>query len=63
MTPSEVLALCIEKNVQVVDLRFMDFPGLWQHFTIPVSGLDEDTFEDGLGSIAEGVMMLRVGLQ
>jgi glutamine synthetase len=27
----------------------MDFPGLWQHFTIPVSGLDEDVFEDGLG--------------
>jgi glutamine synthetase len=25
------------------------FPGLWQHFTIPVSKLDEDTFEDGLG--------------
>ena len=27
----------------------MDFPGLWQHFTIPVSKLDEDVFEDGLG--------------
>jgi glutamine synthetase len=27
----------------------MDFPGLWQHFTIPVGKLDEDTFEDGLG--------------
>jgi len=27
----------------------MDFPGLWQHFTIPVARLDEDVFEDGLG--------------
>jgi len=27
----------------------MDFPGLWQHFTIPVSKLDEDVFEEGLG--------------
>ena len=27
----------------------MDFPGLWQHFTIPVSKLDEDVFENGLG--------------
>ena len=27
----------------------MDFPGLWQHFTIPASTLDEDVFEDGLG--------------
>ncbi len=49
MTPREVLALCREKDVKAVDLRFMDFPGLWQHFTIPVSKLDEDTFEDGLG--------------
>jgi glutamine synthetase len=27
----------------------MDFPGLWQHFTIPAGALDEDVFEDGLG--------------
>ncbi|MHC4405089.1 MAG: type I glutamate--ammonia ligase [Planctomycetota bacterium] len=49
MTPKEVLALCREKDVKAVDLRFMDFPGLWQHFTIPVGSLDEDVFEDGLG--------------
>ena len=49
MTPKEVLALCREKDVKSVDLRFMDFPGLWQHFTIPVDKLDEDVFEDGLG--------------
>jgi len=49
MTPKEVLALCREKNVRAVDLRFMDFPGLWQHFTIPVDKLTEDLFEDGLG--------------
>ena len=49
MKPKEVLALCREKDVKAVDLRFMDFPGLWQHFTIPVNKLDEDVFEDGLG--------------
>jgi glutamine synthetase len=49
MKPQEVLALCREKNVKAVDLRFMDFPGLWQHFTIPVNKLDTDVFEDGLG--------------
>ena len=27
----------------------MDFPGLWQHFTIPVKKLDEDVFEEGIG--------------
>src|SRR6187399_3047041 len=49
MKPKEVLALCREKDVRSVDLRFMDFPGLWQHFTIPVSKLEESVFEDGLG--------------
>ena len=49
MTPKEVLAMCREKGVKAVDLRFMDFPGLWQHFTIPVATLDEEVFEDGVG--------------
>jgi glutamine synthetase len=49
VTPKEVLALCREKDVKAVDLRFMDFPGLWQHTTIPVRHLTEDVFEDGLG--------------
>ncbi|MCA9223966.1 MAG: type I glutamate--ammonia ligase, partial [Planctomycetales bacterium] len=49
MTPREVLAMCRENDVKAVDLRFMDFPGLWQHFTIPVNKLEEDLFEDGLG--------------
>ena len=49
MKPKEVLALCREKDVKAVDLRFMDFPGLWQHFTIPVNKLEEDVFENGLG--------------
>jgi glutamine synthetase len=49
MTPKEVLALCRERDVKAVDLRFMDFPGLWQHFTIPVNKLEEEVFEEGLG--------------
>lgn len=49
MTPKEVLALCREKDVKAVDFRFTDFLGLWQHFTIPVEQLGENTFEDGLG--------------
>ncbi|MEZ6140165.1 MAG: type I glutamate--ammonia ligase [Zavarzinella sp.] len=48
MTPRELLAYIREKEVKAIDLRFMDFPGQWQHFTIPAESLDEDTFEDGL---------------
>ena len=49
MTPKEVLALCREKDVKAIDFRFCDFLGTWQHFTVPASKLEEDTFEDGLG--------------
>ncbi len=49
MTPAKVLDMIKEKGAKVVDLRFMDFPGIWQHFTIPISELDESTFEDGFG--------------
>ena len=48
-TPAEVLKLMREENVQIVDLRFMDFPGIWQHFSVPATVIDEGTFEDGLG--------------
>lgn len=49
MTPKEVLALIREKEVKAIDLRFMDFPGIAQHFTVPAKGFEESTFEDGLG--------------
>jgi glutamine synthetase len=49
VTPKEVLALIREKDVKAIDLRFMDFPGLWQHFSIPADALGEATFEEGLG--------------
>ncbi len=48
-TPTEVLALVEKEKVEVIDLRFMDFPGLWQHFSIPARELDEGAFEAGLG--------------
>ena len=47
--PQEVLKLCKEKQVQFIDLRFMDFPGLWQHTTCPISELTLESFEHGFG--------------
>ena len=55
MTPREILAFIREKEVRAVDLRFMDFPGQWQHFTIPAENLTEATFEDGLGFNGSGI--------
>ncbi len=48
-SPKEILALIKEQGVKVVDLRFMDFPGLWQHFSVPVREITEDVFTEGLG--------------
>ena len=49
MTPSEVIAFAKEKGIRIVDVKFTDLPGMWQHFSMPVSELDEGAFEDGLG--------------
>ena len=49
MTPSEVVALAKENNVKVVDLKFMDLPGMWQHFSLMVDELSEDLFTEGIG--------------
>ncbi|MBW2201688.1 MAG: hypothetical protein JRF71_12780, partial [Deltaproteobacteria bacterium] len=46
MTPEEVLKFAKENGAKVVDLRFMDFPGIWQHFTVPISELEVSSFED-----------------
>lgn len=49
MTPSEVVALAKENDIKIVDLKFMDLPGMWQHFSIMVDELTEDLFEEGIG--------------
>jgi glutamine synthetase len=47
--PSDVLAFAKDKGAQFVDLRFIDLPGLKQHFTMPISELTESGFEAGYG--------------
>ena len=44
MNPKDVLSLIKEKAVQAVDLRFVDLPGLWQHFTISTKEFSADVF-------------------
>ncbi|MEI7698858.1 MAG: type I glutamate--ammonia ligase [Planctomycetia bacterium] len=47
LSPREVLALCRQREIQAIDLRFTDFCGSKRHFTIPASLLTEDSFEQG----------------
>ncbi len=49
MTPQKVLEYAKKNNAKMVDLRFMDFPGLWQHFSVPINKLELSIFEEGLG--------------
>jgi len=49
MTPAQVLEMAKANGAKVVDVRFLDFPGMWQHITFPIGQLDESSFEDGFG--------------
>ena len=49
MKPKEVLAFAKANKVEIVDLKFVDLPGLWQHFSISTSELNEDLFAHGIG--------------
>jgi glutamine synthetase len=49
MTPKEVVKFAKDQKAVCVDLKFMDFLGTWQHFTMPMSEFDEALFEEGSG--------------
>ena len=49
MTPKEVLAFAKKNGAKMVDFKFMDFIGTWQHFSNPISELGESDFEAGYG--------------
>jgi glutamine synthetase len=47
--PAHVLAMAQEHGVRMVDFKFTDLPGTWQHVSLSINGLDADAFEEGLG--------------
>jgi len=49
MSVKDVLDLVKKNKVEIVDFKFIDVPGLWQHFSIPAAELTADLFEDGIG--------------
>ena len=48
-TPADAVRFAQDSRAEFVDLRFTDLPGMWQHFTIPVSDFTEALFEDAIG--------------
>jgi glutamine synthetase len=49
MTPKELMKFVKDKGIKIIDFRFVDLPGLWQHFSMTSGELVEDMFEEGVG--------------
>ncbi|MCP4500781.1 MAG: type I glutamate--ammonia ligase [Deltaproteobacteria bacterium] len=45
----DALSFAKANEVQMVDFKFVDLFGTWQHFACPIDQVDEDVFEDGMG--------------
>jgi glutamine synthetase len=49
MTGEQIIKLIKDQDIQIVDLKFVDLPGLWQHFSISAREFKEDAFSEGVG--------------
>ncbi|MBT9313352.1 type I glutamate--ammonia ligase [Leptothoe kymatousa] len=47
-TAAEVLQMIKDQDIQMIDLKFIDLPGIWQHLTVHRSQIDESSFTDGV---------------
>jgi glutamine synthetase len=47
--PKQVLDFAREHGVRMVDFKFTDLPGTWQHVSLSIHGLNGGAFEEGLG--------------
>ena len=48
-SPEEAIEAAKLAGAEVVDVRFTDLPGTWQHFSLPVRALTPAVFDEGLG--------------
>jgi glutamine synthetase len=49
MNPRELLQFVSDEGIKMIDMRFVDLPGLWQHFSISAKEMEEEMFEEGVG--------------
>ncbi len=47
-TAQEVLSMIQDQNIKMIDLKFIDMPGIWQHLTVHYDQIDESSFTDGV---------------
>ncbi len=60
MDAKGVLKLMKDNDIKMIDLRFIDVPGTWQHFSVPAGAISEGDFEDGLGFDGSSVRGFQV---
>jgi len=48
MTALEALKFAEDNGCRMVDYKFLDFVGIWQHFSTPMAEISEETFEEGI---------------
>jgi len=48
-TPKDVVKLVKDNDIKMIDFKFVDLPGIWQHYSIPAHRLEESLFEQGIG--------------
>ncbi|WP_413166346.1 type I glutamate--ammonia ligase [Capilliphycus salinus ALCB114379] len=47
-TAQEVLSMIQDQKIKMIDLKFIDMPGIWQHLTVYHDQIDESSFTDGV---------------
>jgi glutamine synthetase len=55
MDAKGVLEYAAKNNAKILDLRFIDVPGIWQHVSYPIGELTESSFEEGFGFDASSI--------
>ena len=59
-TPSDVTKIIKDANVKLIDFKFTDLLGTWQHFTTTLTEYNEEIFTDGLGFDGSSIRGWRV---
>jgi glutamine synthetase len=60
MTPAEVTQLIEKQGIKLIDFKFADLLGTWQHFTTTLTEYSEGLFTDGLGFDGSSIRGWRV---
>jgi glutamine synthetase len=52
--PKSVIETARKQGAKMVDMKFVDTFGTWQHFTVPMAELTEASFAEGQGGLLSG---------